>query len=523
MFKPNFLFIIADQLPATHLSCYDNPILLTPNIDGLAKSGWRSQNLYVASGICMPNRASLMTGRMPSRHGVRHNGIPLSLGANTFVETLRVHGYRTIITGKSHLQNMTDQPPQWPVRAEDRAAAQAHQEAKGNYKQESPSFWDSPDQPCMDLPFYGFTDVALANGHGDRLHGHYWRWLQTHYPGIAGISGPEHALPTPECKLSTYRQAWRTRIPQELHPTAWIADKTIHYLQEQVNKTQPFFLYCSFPDPHHPFTPPGYYWDMYRPDGIELPETFYRVCRPPPHLAWLRAQRDAGHAIKSTPGVFAASEKEAREAVALSHGSTAHIDFQVGRILDTLKALGLGSNTVIIFTTDHGDFMGDHQLLWKGPLHYRSVIRSPFIWSDPLHSAQACNDSLLSTIDIAPTILERAGIPAYNGMQGYSMLPLIKNEADKIRESVLVEEEGQRIALGFANRVRMRTLITAQHRLSVYDGVEWAEIYDHQNDPWEYDNLWAQASDKTVRELMEQMIRATITLSETSPYAKNVA
>src|SRR6185369_16472412 len=106
--RPNFLFIVTDQHRADHLGCYGNPIVRTPNIDGLAAKGVCFDNFYVASPICMPNRATLMTGRMPSVHGVRHNGIPLSLAATTFADQLRLAGYRTSLVGKSHLQNMTD-------------------------------------------------------------------------------------------------------------------------------------------------------------------------------------------------------------------------------------------------------------------------------------------------------------------------------------------------------------------------------------------------------------------------------
>src|SRR5580704_11303518 len=102
--RPNFLLFIADQLRADHLGCYGNAIVRTPQIDELAASGWTADSFYVASPICMPNRATLMTGRMPSVHGVRHNGIPLALEATTFVDLLRRSGYRTGLIGKSHLQ-----------------------------------------------------------------------------------------------------------------------------------------------------------------------------------------------------------------------------------------------------------------------------------------------------------------------------------------------------------------------------------------------------------------------------------
>ena len=123
--RPNFLFFIADQLRWDHLGCYGNEIVKTPSIDALAARGFASDAFHVASPICMPNRATLMTGRMPSVHGVRHNGIPLSLQATTFVERLRQDGYRTALIGKSHLQNMAGTPPQWPLDPKDRLPIEA--------------------------------------------------------------------------------------------------------------------------------------------------------------------------------------------------------------------------------------------------------------------------------------------------------------------------------------------------------------------------------------------------------------
>ena len=102
--RPNFLFFITDQQRADHLGCYGNRLVRTPAVDALAREGWCAEEFYTATPICMPNRASLMTGRMPSRHGVRHNGIELSLDETTFVETLRAAGYATAHVGKSHLQ-----------------------------------------------------------------------------------------------------------------------------------------------------------------------------------------------------------------------------------------------------------------------------------------------------------------------------------------------------------------------------------------------------------------------------------
>src|SRR6266702_2505807 len=108
--RPNFLLFMTDQHRADYLGCYGHPVLKTPHIDSIAGHGIRFERFYVATPVCMPNRATLMTGRMPSVHGARSNGLPLSLRANTFVDALRASGYSTALVGKSHLQNFTGQP-----------------------------------------------------------------------------------------------------------------------------------------------------------------------------------------------------------------------------------------------------------------------------------------------------------------------------------------------------------------------------------------------------------------------------
>ena len=157
---PNFLLIITDQQRADHLGCYGNSVVQTPNIDGLAAAGTRFDRFYVATPICMPNRATLMTGRMPSLHGARQNGIPLSLTATTFVDILRAAGYDTVLVGKSHLQSINGTPPVigMPQSNLNRIAPPEHlREAvksineQGRYDQELPSTWErDPEFEPMD-------------------------------------------------------------------------------------------------------------------------------------------------------------------------------------------------------------------------------------------------------------------------------------------------------------------------------------------------------------------------------------
>jgi arylsulfatase A-like enzyme len=463
----------------------------------------------------MPNRATLMTGRPPMLHGVRHNGLPLPLDAVTFVDLLRGAGYRTALVGKAHFQNMLGPPALIRLPP---GVGEARRPPSGRYDQEIAAKWRADPRFDLDLPYYGFETVDLAIEHADAVEGHYSRWLQARHPDPDSLRGRRNALPFVDTDLP---QAWRTRIPEDLYPTTYIAQQAAARIAEfAAAPDRPFFLMCSFPDPHHPFTPPGRYWDLYRADDVPLPET-WRVDprKAPPHVRQLLAERDAGAARKNTAAAFACTEREARGLTALTYGMITMIDDAIAPVLAALGENDLADRTVRIFTSDHGDFMGDHQLMLKAPIHYQSLIRTPLIWSDTAdRRATGRRAALTGTIDIAPTILERANVALPNGMLGRSQLPVIAGEADATRSAILIEEEGQRISLGFDKPVRMRTLLCDGYRLSLYDGADWAELYDLRQDPLEMVNLWGDPSARKVeRRMLERLAREMIAASETSP------
>ena len=232
----NFLLFITDQHRADFLGCYGHPVLRTPHIDSIAARGTRFDRFYVASPVCMPNRASLMTGRMPSVHGVRSNGIPLSMNSVTFVELLRDAGYRTALIGKSHLQNFTSWPPivrRPPPREGYREPSGDLTQALRNdlggpsYQQETPEYWNAKDAQVQ-TPFYGFDHVTLVRAHGDEPGGDYDRWLAERDPKAKALLGPENSLPHDY----TVPQAYRTAIPEELYATSFIGDRAQAFLQD---------------------------------------------------------------------------------------------------------------------------------------------------------------------------------------------------------------------------------------------------------------------------------------------------
>jgi arylsulfatase A-like enzyme len=289
----------------------------------------------------------------------------------------------------------------------------------------------------------------------------------------------------------------------------------------RTDRSRPFFLQCSFPDPHHPFTPPGRYWDMYDPELIELPPSFYSGERAiPPHLQSLYDERAQNMANRDGQRVFAVTEQEAREAIALTYGMISMVDDAIGSILGWLNSLRMDEDTVVVFTSDHGDFMGDHQLLLKGALHYRGLVRVPFIWHDPAAEAKGVvNTGLCSTLDIANTILARAELQGHNGMQGISLLPAA-NGKDTGHDSLVIEEHQRRGYMGLKNNFRARSLITKESRLTLYEGVEWGELYDFNKDPYEMNNLWEDPQSRERRhDLTEKLARKMMELADSSPLA----
>ena len=512
--SPNFVLFITDQHRADFLGCYGHPVLRTPYIDSIAKRGTAFDRFYVASPVCQPNRASLMTGRMPSVHDVRSNGIPLSMNAVTFVDLLRDAGYRTALIGKSHLQNFTPhgpiikRSPPRPGFHEPSASlreALRHDLADPKYEQETPGYWTTPNA-YVQTPFYGFDHVTLVRAHGDEAGADYDLWLDARDPKARDLLGPKNSLPHDY----SVPQAYRTRIPAELYATAFLGERACAYLDE-VKDDAPFFLMVSFPDPHHPFNPPGKYWDMYKPEQFAVPEAFRRNDWTPPTLVQnIIRDREAGKANLTGMGTIGVSAREAQEAMALTCGMIACIDDAIGTVLAALDRSERRDDTVVIFTSDHGDHLGDHRLMLKGAEQYQSIVRVPFIWADPQAAGRAARTSALaSTMDIGATVLERARIEPASGMQARSFLPVL--DGRPVRDSVFIQYDHQAPNAGTNEPARVHSLIDARYRLSVFHGTGWGELYDLQDDPGEFDNLWDDPSHAATRaRMVEQLLLAEI-------------
>ncbi|GGB79535.1 sulfatase [Marinobacterium zhoushanense] len=510
--QPNFVMIVTDQQRADWLSCMGHTVINTPNIDKLAETGLLFSEFHTASPVCMPNRASILTGRYPSVHGLRYNGCALSSRANTFVEVLREGGYKTAAIGKSHLQPFgTNTAPLAKQVAEQFNARipQAWKDDYRDYVQEEPGRYADEEVYEFPTPYYGFDHVDMVTSHGDVCGGHYLQWLREQTERWKEYRDPQvqfdHDYTCPQAK--------RTKMPEALYPTRYIEERSVEWIKQQSDSDQPFFLFVSFPDPHHPFNPPGRYWDHYRPEQFELdvvPEDF--DVQPLPLKFELDRLRQ-GQLPNSPQDAFAATDREVREAMALTGGMIDMIDDAVGSITQALQAAGLDDNTVIIFTSDHGDYLGDANLLLKGPWMRRSIHRVPFIWRDSV-TGSGKTRILGSAVDVAPTVLARAGIKPYFGMQGRNLL--VDYGKGEGREQLLIEHNDNVPRMGLSRASRSRTLYSTQWRITLYPGEDWGELYDFERDPRETHNRWSDPDYAQLKaRLLEQLaIEVTNTMDE---------
>lgn len=284
-------------------------------------------------------------------------------------------------------------------------------------------------------------------------------------------------------------QAVRTAVPEEYYSTSYIAERAVAWLEARRESDRPFFLMVSWPDPHHPFNPPGKYWDMYSADDMEVPTAFRaNNWTPPLHVELAEKARADGTAPLKGMGTIACSPREAQEARALTCGMIAMIDDAVGRICSAAGDPDAGAGTVRIFTTDHGDHLGDHRLLLKGAEQYEATTRVPFIWSDPDGRRGARSDGLGQTIDIGTTILERARIEAPEGMQGQALAVA----GGKDRALAFIQYDHQKPDPITGGPPRVHTIHDGRWRMSLFAGSNYGELFDLSTDPHELNNIWEE-------------------------------
>ena len=495
----NIVVIIADQLRVDHLGYAGKVPVRTPHIDALAAEGHLFDRAFVANPVCMPNRATIMTGQWPSAHGLRTNGLPLNPGCDTFVRQLRRNGWRTAAVGKLHLQPMGYGYEEYQLDQIKTAMPEAWASAVAGPFGESFRSWEDADlhaagDVAIPADYYGFDEVSLVAGHGDRVFGHYVPWARERGFDPTTQAGRKNA----KSKYEGWNHVYESAVPAALHPTTYITDTAIDHLNEFADGSENFMLFVSYPDPHHPFAPPSEYFHRHNPADMPLPDTFHDD-----HATSPQYVRDIA-ANRGTPDVdpmmlWAPTEDQFRHALAAELGSIEFIDDSVGRIIDTIARLELTDDTIIVFTSDHGDVFGDHGLILKHFTHYDAAIRVPLIISGG-GVGTGRHHQLASSTDIAPTLLELAGTNPMAGVQGASLVPIMNGNADAWRSAILVEEDQPYGLPTLPGPVRLRTVITDALRYTRIAGTAIAELYDLTSDPLEMTNCADSDSAVELRE-----------------------
>lgn len=445
---PNILLITTDQQRGDCLGIENHPVLDTPYLDQIAAQGVRFSRAYSACPVCVPARRTLMTGAKAASHGVTMN-YDTHLTLPTLPETLSKAGYQTHLAGKLHL---------YPARK--------------MYGFHSADWADTPGQTTLGqinndyqrfLADHGRQSPDLSLAHG--VHGNGW------------ISRPWH-------------------MEERFHFTNWAVDGALRYLERR-DPTVPFFLNLSIFAPHQPFTPPAYYFDKYM--ALDLPD--------PVVGDWARVYEtpQRGHEINAWR--VSLTPRAQREMMAGYFGSIEHADHQIGRVLKHLP-----ENTVVLFASDHGEMLGDHQWIRKR-VPYEASARVPFLLRLPKVfgvSGGQVRRELVELMDIMPSLLDAAGVAIPDTVDGQSVLPLLRGEASGWREHL----HGECAVIDTMNS-GMQFIVTGDLKYVRYPGTGLEEAFDLVADPHERVNLIGDpAQDARIAPLRQILIEELAGRSE---------
>ncbi len=480
--RPNILLITSDQQHWNTLGCL-NPEISTPNLDRLASEGMMFSRAYCPNPTCTPTRASIITGQYPSQHGAWSLGTKLPDDAHTVGDDLQAAGYHTALVGKAHFQQL--------LGTREFPSLEATQTPPGQPTMQDLDFWRR-----FHGPFYGFQHVELARNHtNEYLVGqHYAIWMEE-----SGCANWRDYFMPPTGNNDSQR--WRWLIPERYHYDTWIAERTTALMSECRERRVPFLIWASFLDPHPPYLVPEPWDTMYDPANLTIPSlTPAEHEHNPPHFrmtqeenADFSAWRETGQHIHGMHSHLQDPASLARD-VAVYYAMISLMDKYIGQILRRLDALGLADSTLVVFTTDHGHFLGHHGLTAKGPFHYEDLIRVPFIVRWPGKTpGGGRSDALQSLVDLAPTLLSIAGIPAPRMMTGVDQSAVWRGEAPAARDNVVVENRHE------PTKIHLKTYVGQRYKLTVYYRQTYGELFDLLEDPGETKNLWDSAAHRELK------------------------
>lgn len=461
MKKPNILWICTDQQRFDTLGCYGNRYVRTPNLDRLAKQGVLFEQAYCQSPVCTPSRASFLTGRYPRTTRCRMNGQAIPGDEKLVSKLLAEDGYTCGLSGKLHLS--ATHPSVSPVteRRIDDGFAEFH--------------WSHHPDPGWPTDEY-----------------HHWLRGKGKKYEVTPLKGSKYVV---------------VGMDPEYSHTKWCAERAIRFIEvheDRKNKKfkRPWMFLVDFFDPHPPFDPPKTYLDRYLEEPGEIPLPAYT----PGELIDKPHYQQRRHASEKGKFAYAEMTKRDHRLVRAAYWAMVDgIDVEVGRILEALKRTGQREDTLVIFMSDHGELLGDHGMYLKGPFFYDASVRVPLIASMPgTITGGGRISTFMELVDLAPTLLEAAGLPKHAGMQGRSIWKLLRDDHsdDTDRQNIYSEHYDASIKKKDPKGGAQATMVrTHEHKLVKFhgEGEEVGELYDLIQDPLEHENRWTDPGYRAIK------------------------
>ncbi|WP_066190857.1 arylsulfatase [Gracilibacillus timonensis] len=449
MNQPNVVLIMTDQQRWDALGCYGNEVIETPNLDWLASQGTIFENAYTPSPSCVPARASLLTGMDPWNTGILGMGMgqgPMGVNfSHTLPGELANAGYHTQGIGKMHFD---------PQRS-----------------------------------LNGFHQTVLDESGREfdpGFRSDYKQWFDKHKTGDYGIT--DHGIGWNSWMARPYH------APEFLHPTNWTINESIHFLEQRRDPSKPFFLKTSFARPHSPYDAPAYYFDLYA-NNDAIPKAKVG--------SWASRHDVKEEAMNPDAWRGVRSERDIHRARAGYYGSIHHIDHQIGRLLTYLKEKNLFDNTMIIFLSDHGDMLGDHNM-WRKTYAYEGSAHIPLMIKLP-RQAGAIEKSVSEPVllqDIMPTILETLSLEVPESVDGQSLLSLMKGEQTNGREYVHGEH-----STCYAEEQEMQYLTDGSMKYIWFPRIGEEQLFNLDDDPYELVDLSeVDEAQVTLREWRKRLV-----------------
>ena len=446
--RVNILWLMSDQHNANCLGVEGHPDVRTPNLDRIAERGTRFTKAYCNNPICAPSRASFLSGQYVHTHGISGNFVRgVESDAPNLGRLFRKNGYETALIGKAHL------PAQWVG-------------ASFEYVRFSDLCDATPDDPTTCHYFQDLVEAGLADLYDQGRH----------HPGDPGYGD----------------RAFVSLLPEEYSLEAWTGRKAVEFL-EQRDRERPFFLKVSFQRPHDPYAPPVERMGDYDPEALSLPDNACDYLdrkfsgKPKFQQEYVRQEKGMGYPFRSQ------SVAELKEQMAAHFTLITMIDDAVGEVLRAVEEQGQLDNTVIVYTADHGDFAGEHGLMLKNFGIYESIHRIPFLVAGSGVPSRT-SDALIESVDLYPTMAALAGLECEPEVDGTSRVPEILTGVGGL-ESTVCEWEFM------APQSKVFAIRDSRYRFVWYaDSLEDGELYDHEEDPGEMTNRFADPDLAEIRE-----------------------